>query len=513
MAEAKSIAVTTTPAEGGKGLGLLSLVVGLAAGGAVYAITDYLGAERPAVLPVVLTQTVCVFAAGWLLLAERGRVVSPILPAAIIAAVLAIPTWFFASIDIPPAFDLEMFPAYFWSFIAGPLSFYLMLTIAKSALETGVPPHYPSVFFHGITMPLIGGGAVLFAGLALLLLYAWAALLKQMDVAFFSELFDEPWFILPFLGAIGGLSIAMIRSQQSVLGALRFILLLFSRIAMPIMAVFSVTFLVVLAMRGPDAVLGMEAFMGRPSGVVLFIAFAGMLIFNGVYQNGEGAPPPWWLRISTIIAIAAFPVYAGFAAWALWVRIGDYGLTPPRITGLAMNGLAFAYSIVLIAGLVSEINWKAKRWMAPVASLNTGMAALWLLVLLLISSPMLNSWAISAKSQERILLSNKIAAKDFDFGYLKFRLGKSGEAALARIEEAATGRADAAVIRAGIARARAALSYWEYQNPDLVRPEPEPGDAAIEPPAQDAQPGPMDLELNPDGADVDTPISAGPAGE
>ena len=78
-----------------------------------------------------------------------------------------------------------------------------------------------------------------FAGLALILLFAWAALLKQMDVRFFSELFDEPWFILPFLGAIGGLSISMIRGQRAVLGALRFVLLLFSRLAMPIMALFS----------------------------------------------------------------------------------------------------------------------------------------------------------------------------------------------------------------------------------------------------------------------------------
>ena len=501
--------MTTAPealAGRGRGLALLSLLVGLAAGGAVYWIVDVWGAtNRPGPAPVTALQFVTTITAGWLLLAERGRLLAPIVPAALIAAALAAPTWFLAAVG--PVrdgnADFDSFPVFFWALAAAPIAFFLMLTLAKAALETGAPPKYAAVFFHGLTLPLIGGGALAFAGLSLVLLYAWAALLKQMDVAFFAELFDEPWFILPFLGGIGGLSIALIRGQQAVIGALRFILLLFARIAMPIMAVFSVTFLLALAANGTDAIFSRP----YPGGIMLGLAFAGMLTFNGVYQNGEGGPPPWWLRVPTIVAIAAFPVYAGMAAWAFWLRVDQYGLTPARIVGLAMNALAFAYSFVLIAGLLTEINWKGKRWMAPVAGLNTAMAALWVVVLIGLSSPLFSSWAVSAKSQERVLLSGKVAAKDFDFGYLKFRLGEPGAKALARIEAAAAGRADEGDIRAGIARAGKALSYWEYQNPDLVRaqPETEAVAAPADPSAgEPAQPGPMDLEFNPD-ADVDPP--------
>ncbi len=497
MADAKP--AETAP---GGGLALLSLLIGLAAGAAFYGIVEYWdGASFPAPVPATLMQLVVTFSSGWLLLAGRGRLVTPLIPAALIAAILAVPTWFIASVDLAGGgnYDFDSFPIFFWSFVAAPLSFYLMLTLAKAMLETGTPPKYHSVFLHGITLPLIGAGAHLFAGLALVLLYAWAALLKQMGVDFFSKLFDEPWFFFPFLGAVGGLSIAMIRGLEAVLGALRFILLLFSRIAMPIMAVFSATFLLTLIVNGTDAIFERP----YPGAIMLGLAFVGMLVFNGVYQNGEGGPPPWWLRLSTIVAIAVFPIYAGLAAWAFSMRVDDYGLTPPRLVGLAMNGLAFAYSIVLIAGLLTEFNWKGKRWMPPVASLNTGMAALWVIVLLSLSSPLFSSWAISARSQERVLLSGKVAAKDFDFGYLKFRLGKPGEAALARIEAAAAGRADEADIRSGIARARAALSYWEYQNPELVTPQAETEAEAelIDPPAEDAAPpGPMDLEFNPEGA-------------
>ncbi len=506
MVEAAKTATQDAPADRGRGLGLLSLIVGLATGGAVYFIVDrWIDDERIGELAAVTLQSIVLFAAGWLLLAERRDIARPVPPAALIAAIMAVPTWFFVGIGKPGDAEFDVFPIFFWFLAAGPLAWYLMLTLAKAALETGAPPKYSSVFFHGLTLPLVAGGAKLFAGLSLLLLYAWAALLEQMDVTVFSELFDEPWFILPFLGAIGGLSIAMIRGQQAVLGALRFILLLFSRIAMPIMAVFSVTFLLAVAMNGPAAIFDRP----YPGAIMIGLAFAGMLIFNGVYQNGEGGPPPWWLRVSTIVAIAAFPIYAGIAAWAFFMRVDDYGLTPARLVGLAMNGLAFAYSFVLIAGLLTELNWKGKRWMPPVSALNTGMAALWVVVLLGLSSPLISSWAISAKSQERILLSGKVAAKDFDFGYLKFRLGKPGEAALARIEGAAGERDDAADIRAGVARARNALSYWEYQNPDLVTPqqETEAGMEAVEPPADDSASGPMDLEFNPAGGAADDPAT------
>ncbi|MEQ1867635.1 MAG: DUF4153 domain-containing protein, partial [Micropepsaceae bacterium] len=245
-------------------------------------------------------------------------------------------------------------------------------------------------------------------------------------------------------------------------------------------------------------------FFGRPGAVILFLAFAGMLIFNGVYQNGEGGPPPAWLRLSTIVAIGLFPLYTGLAAYGLWARIGEYGLTPPRIGGIAMTLLAFAYSLVLIAGLLTELNWRAQKWMPLVAPLNTLMSILWIVTLLGLSSPFFNSWAISARSQEQLLLSGEMDAKKFDFGYLHFKLGKEGDAALARIE-AVDGHPQIDEIRAGIARARVALSYWEYKNPDLSGPVNETLAVKTESDGADAsvQPGPMDLELNPGDAPSD----------
>ncbi|MHA7873506.1 MAG: DUF4153 domain-containing protein, partial [Hyphococcus sp.] len=238
------------------------------------------------------------------------------------------------------------------------------------------------------------------------------------------------------------------------------------RIAMPITALFTVTFLLVLVAKGTGPIFDKP----YPSAIMISLALAGMLIFNGVYQNGEGHPPPLWLRIPTLIALIGFPIYAGLAFYAFWLRIEDYGLTPARIAGLAINGLVAAYSLVCIAGLVTELNWRAKRWMPLVGHLNTLMAALWIVVLTALATPFLNPWAISAHSQYARIAEGKVAAADFDYGYLRFELGPHGEKALDRLL-ALDGHPEAARIRDGVAAARAATSYWHYRNPETDAPE------------------------------------------
>jgi len=171
-----------------------------------------------------------------------------------------------------------------------------------------------------------------------------------------------------------------------------------------------------------------------------------------------------------------------------------------------MTFLAFAYSLVLIAGLLTELNWRAKMDAAGCAAEHV-MSILWIATLLTLSSPFFNSWAISAKSQEELLLSGRIDAKKFDFGYMHFKLGKDGDAALARLE-AADAHPQIDIIRAESARARAALSYWEYKNPVLAERELETPASKIDSDGvgedANAQPGPMDLELDPDDAPDDS---------
>jgi hypothetical protein len=479
---------TATIKRPGPGFALFGLIVGLSAGVAIYGVAEYWidrASDQRAAYTVLAS--IAAFAAALLLLAERGARMRAIFPAAIIAAILAFPSYFLLQAS-DPASNLERFPTAFWFAAGAPIAAYLMTTLAKAALLDGAPPPYSAVFFHGLTLPLIFIGAAFFALLAFILIFSWAALLRAMNVDFFHYLFQEPWFMLPFFGAVGGLSIAMMRGLESVLGALRFLLLLFCRIAMPITAVFSLTLIAVLAVNGAEPIFEQE----YPGAMMLALAFAGMLIFNGVYQNGEGGPPPAWLRISSIVALLTIPIYAGLAAYAFGLRIGEYGLTPARMIGAAMNGLAALYSIVCLAGVLTELNWNGRRWMPLVAPLNTLMAVIWIGVFVALASPAANPWALSAASQEQRLERGKVAAAEFDYGYLRFSLGRYGEAALERLG-ALRDHPEAAEIRAGVAKARAAENRWSYEYGEMPKAPP------LE--ASETPPGPMQLELNPVDAD------------
>ncbi|GJL95552.1 MAG: hypothetical protein DHS20C05_19570 [Hyphococcus sp.] len=479
----------------GKGLSLPGLIVGLLTGAALYAIVEYwIDDKDTAPMAFSVLFFVATLAASYLLLAETNKLFKALFGAVAIAAFFILPDYFMASLAGDETKNLTAFPPIFWFGISRGLSAYLLITLVKASIEKSAPPPYHEVFFHGLTMPLIAAGAKIFAGLALVLLFVWARLLKEMDVNFFNKLFQEPWFILPFLGAIGGLSIAMMRGQQSVLSALRYILLLFCRIVMPITAVFTITFLMILMIKGTGAIFDKP----YPGGIMIGLALAGMLIFNGVYQNGEGAPPPLWLRLATLITLIGFPVYTGLAFSAFTLRIEDYGLTPARIAGLAITGLVAAYSLVCFAGLVTELNWRAKRWMPMVAPLNTAMAAIWVLVLSALATPLFNPWAMSANSQYSLLAKQKIAAEDFDFGYLRFQLGEWGEDALDKLL-GLTDHPEAGAISNGVARARDAKSQWEYANPDFYEALETLPDDTSESSAAESDDGPMGLELNPDG--------------
>ena len=470
------------------GFALRAAAAGLLAGAAFYAIGEFWVDEvRQSRLGLTALACVATFAVVFLLLARSGSFWRGAPYALAIAVISAAPAYGVLWV-LDFGEDLHLFPALFWALVGAPMSAYLMAVFARAVLEDGAPPPYSTVFFHGLTMPLIAVGAFLIALLALVLLFAWALLMRSIDIDAFHALFQEPWFILPFLGAVGGLAIALMRRQATVLGALRYILLLASRMLTPILAVLCVTLTIAFAVNGFDA-----AFMRpSPAAVSLLLAFVSALVINGVYQNGESPPPGLWLRMPALVVLATIPIFAAAAAYALHLRIDAYGLTPPRVLGLAMTALAGAYGAISLAALATEFRWGANTWLPVLAPLNQVMAGLWVIAFLALATPVADPWRLSAGNQAQRLLTGSVSTEDFDFGYLRFQLGEHGERALDRLRQAED-HPEARALREGVDRARNALSYWEHQR-----------DAAARKAETAPQDGPMGLELNPsDNPDAD----------
>jgi len=483
---------------------LPATVIGAAAGLALQQIVTRIE-DADAVFPVVTAVFILAFTKALLLLARAGGWLVAGAVAAGIALLLAAVSGALADLA-PDENRLDMFPVGFWFVVGAPLSGFLMTTLAKAALGAGrAPPPYRAVFAAGVAIPLILASAALFSWFTVLLLFAWAQLLHLIGVDLFLDLFQTPSVMIPIGGGLGGLSIALVRGQESVLGALRFVLLLLCRIAMPVIAVFSLTFCLAVAVNGPAPIFAWE----RPSWLMLGLSLAAMLVFNGVHQTGEGPPPRAWLRIATLIAIATFPVYAGLAGWALWLRVAEHGLTPARIFGLAVNGLVVVYAVGLLAASLTEIGWPRKRWLPLVGPFNTAMAALWVVVLIALHTPPLDPWRMTAEDQFARFEAGETSLEDFDFAYARFRLGVHGEEILNRMTNL-SGREDLAEIRAEVRKVRSRENEWDYNNLDEeASPTPE------EAPDQDGEPdnAPSPSETAPeqpdeaDGADalVDAP--------
>lgn len=472
-----------------RGFPVFGLAVGFIAGVLAYAVT---GLTIDPVYRPVVGQGVLVFisvaAAALLFIASPERWLRGAVHALGVGALIAIPTAFMLSAQID-AKNLSMFPPVFWFLVGAPVAGHLLIALSRASLAPA-GSRYTELFSSGLTLPMIAAGSIVFALLGIVLLYSFAALTRSINVNLFHQVFQQPWFMLPSLGAICGLSIGLLKSLEPVLVSLRFVTLVLMRIAMPLTAVFSLALVAALALKGPEALFA----SGYGGPALLGLALVGMLIFNGVYQNGEGGPPPAWLRLSTITSLLVFPVFAGLAAGLFAGRIGEFGLTPARLTGLILSGLTALYSVVGLAGIASEVRRNTSRWMPIVAPLNAGMAAVWALTLILMATPIVNAWTLSARQQETLVLSGRANVDTFDYGYLRFALGAAGSGALARLAETRD-HPKAEAIRAGAARALAAPSYALYRNPPPPPPAVQPADAALPPPPERS--GVDALDFNP----------------
>ncbi|MEM6414151.1 MAG: hypothetical protein AAF720_05785 [Pseudomonadota bacterium] len=422
--------------------------------------------DVPIPASIAITQTLAVFALCWLLLAERTALLRSMVPSAVIAAILAFPTHSLASylaIHLPQyastrSLGLTLTPLITWFGFGLPLCVIMMSALAKTFVLGQGGRTYTSFFFHSVTLPLVVTSAGVFAMLSLLLVSTWTGAMSAIAGASVKGALQQNWVIPSVAIIIIAATIGITRSARALLGAYRYALLFSARLILPLLAVLSVALLVLLAVRGSSAFIQLE----QTSILLLgFSAFA-MLAVNGIYQNGEDAPPPTLLRVTTIITALSLPLFAGLSAYASWTLANKLGITPFRYFMLGLNGLALIYSVILLISVATEVKWRTTRWMPTLQPLNLVTVGLFSITLISLSIPVLNPWKISAKSQETRLLSGAIAVQEFDFGYLAFELGAAGKEVLERLSQQ-TDHPEAAIIKAKISTVSRFNTYSDYK--------------------------------------------------
>ncbi len=351
--------------------------------------------------------------------------------------------------DAPYQLDESRIPM---SIAATALAVYVLLPFVQIYQKSGQRVYrYAELFHHSWTnlYILAIAGAVTWAFWLIIIL--WFQLFKLIDITLFEDVFTHAAFVSMGLAAVFGYGVALGRESERVTSTLRSLTLVVLRTLMPLLALIALLFLVSLPFTGLQPLWD----TGHASAVLLSLIGLTILLCNGVYQDGTGSLPyDRWVRHGVEAALLGLPIYAGITFYALALRIGQYGLSPIRFYAVVLTTLAALYAI----GYAAAVLKGRGQWMQLLQRVN--LAAAWVLVATAIAvhTPLLDPIAWSARNQLTRLVEGRVAAQQFDYGFLRFRLGRTGWESLAELEQLSE-HPEIAAIRAEVAAAREAESY------------------------------------------------------
>lgn len=360
----------------------------------------------------------------------------------------------YAGYRVEPSTDIsiveEVMPYVLTAFIG----WYVLLPFAQAALKTRSPrPDYPALFEfawnNGITLLIAG----IFTGIFWLLLRLWAGLFDVIGIGLFSTLFFNKYFAYPITAMVFAFALYLGRSHVGAVVTVRRVILAVFKGLLPLLVLITVLFLAALPFMGLNALWATH----RATALMLTLQILFLFFLNAVFQNGLGEPPyPAWLRALVRAAIVALPFYTLLCAYALYLRIDQYGWSTDRFWATM---LAFVVGLHAFGYATAALR-RSGAWMSGMAPVNIAIAAAVVALAVAVNSPLLDSQRISAASQMARLLDGRIAAADFDYHYLRFDLGRAGNVVLAKLQDANLDHQHASAIRASAKQASERINRY-----------------------------------------------------
>ncbi len=220
-----------------------------------------------------------------------------------------------------------------------------------------------------------------------------------------------------------GMAIAVVDELSDYISP--FLVLRLLRLLIPMVLIVVLVFLVAVPFKGLSGLFG-----GLSSAAILMAITAGSvtLVTTGLGQNAESAIKSPFMIISTRLLSILTMMLAGLAAYAVWVRIAQYGLTPDRILAALIAALGLAYGAVY--GVFALIG---RDWMARIRAGNIYLAIMVIVISALWLTPLLNPQRLSANNQVARFESGKTAVEALDLWAMDREWGVAGKTAMQRI--------------------------------------------------------------------------------
>ncbi|MEC4592855.1 MULTISPECIES: DUF4153 domain-containing protein [Nitrospirillum] len=431
---------TTSPQAAGRlsGVFLTRLVVAL-----IQAVGLYLLAEAaakplgwPATAPALFTPLLTVFMLiPPLILMGAGQISRRPLTAWAMAATLIIAGLaYHAAISRSPVGDGSPLWHNFalWLRLAGGL-FIAHTLVVDAVIERRWRPSYPRHFDTAWKQGVQAALTVVFVAVFWGVLYLGAGLFNLLKVTFFERLIQHDWFAIPAttLAIAGAVHITDVQPAL-IRGARALALTLFSWL-LPLLAVIVVGFL------GSLPFLSLQPLWRTHFAASLLLTAAAALIFliNCCYQDGAAerttiAAKRW---AGTVGALALLPLVA-LAAWALGLRVEQYGWSVQRVNAAAITiGLA-AYTIGYVIAVIRAPNPLSPTWLRRLEDTNHLTAHLVLILLLALLTPVADPARLMVASQMAQLRAGTLSPDKIDLVALRFDGARWGQDAVTSLREA-----------------------------------------------------------------------------
>ena len=250
-----------------------------------------------------------------------------------------------------------------------------------------------------------------------------AALFDALDIEFFTALLRKEWFWIPTITLAFAFASIVFRSLLNVEQNVATLLQVIIEFLLPVLTIVSLGFLATLPFAGLEKLWQ----TGNGTSLVLWLQLLTLFFVNTVYQQASlQRPYNIVLHRLIIIGVGLLPIYSLIAAYGLWLRVEQYGLSVARCWAILMCFLLACFSFGYLVGIIK----KRDAWLEVQNKVNIGMGLIVLVSMLLVNSPILNFQRIASDSQIARLNDGKVTLKEFDYNYFASNLGRQGYLAM-----------------------------------------------------------------------------------
>ncbi|MEI7573680.1 MAG: DUF4153 domain-containing protein [Phenylobacterium sp.] len=295
-----------------------------------------------------------------------------------------------------------------------------VLVLAREGAGRGNPwpRHFAIAWTDGVRAAL----SVALVGALFGLVVLASNLFELIGVQAVGEFLTQPGVLWPLMGLAFGLGVHFTAGRPDLAAGARTLGLGLLAWLLPVMVFLAAAFLATLPFTGLKPLWD----TGSAAALLITACIGLIILVNAAIQDEtNSAKIPRILRYAARLSGLLMAPLVVIAAVGIFLRIGQYGLSPDRVRALAcLLVLAVFAGGHLLAAL------SRRSWIDAFGKANlTGVLAA-LVAILFILSPVGDPDRLSVMGQMRRLASGQVALDRFDFDLLRFDTGALGRKAL-----------------------------------------------------------------------------------